>query len=249
MTYDRHYNAEYYDLSTSNKEDIPFYLGFVDPHSRVLELGCGTGRVSTVLASHAAEVVGVDLSPQMLERARTKTGPDNSNFICADISNVQLHKQFDVIIAPFRVMQALQHDEQVYGLFEVIRGHLAPGGTAILNVFNPLYSREEMVTKWPSDDEITYGRLTLEGGDLLVLSDERKEIDAERQVLFPKLIYRRYRDGVLVHEHINPICMRYYYPDQFIDLIEGHGFSVTERWGGYDNEPYGQGPELVVAFR
>jgi hypothetical protein len=39
------------------------------------------------------------------------------------------------------------------------------------------------------------------------------------------------------------------YYDQFIGLIEGHGFSVINRWGGYDNEPYGQGPELVVAFR
>jgi hypothetical protein len=82
-----------------------------------------------------------------------------------------------------------------------------------------------------------------------MIFDERKHLDADRQVLYPTLIYRRYRDGALVDEHINPICMRYYYPEQFIALIEDHGFSIVDSWGGYSNEPYGEGGELVVAFR
>jgi len=43
--------------------------------------------------------------------------------------------------------------------------------------------------------------------------------------------------------------MRYYYPDEFVELIESHGFSIIGRWGGYSDEPYGEGGELVVAFR
>ena len=73
--------------------------------------------------------------------------------------------------------------------------------------------------------------------------------EAQSQVLYPELIYRRYRDGQLVDTHVNPLCMRYYYPDQFVDLIEGKGYAIVHRWGGYAGEVYGEGNELVVAFR
>jgi hypothetical protein len=40
--------------------------------------------------------------------------------------------------------------------------------------------------------------------------------------------------------------MRCHYPDEFEALIRDHGFTVTNRWGGYRGETYGDGPELVV---
>ena len=249
MTHDRNYNAEYYDAGTASTDDIEFYGGFVGSETRVLELGCGTGRVALGLLPAAGAVMGVDISASMLERAQDKAGSDAHRFVCGDITNIRLHQHFDLIIAPFRVLQALEHDEQVAGLFEVIRAHLAPGGQAILNVFHPNLGPNEMADGWPKQDETPCGELTLAGGDTLVMSDERQRLDAARQVLYPTLVFRRYRDGLLVDEHRNPICMRYYYPEQFIELIEAHGFSVTGRWGGYRNEPYGQGGELVVAFR
>ena len=43
--------------------------------------------------------------------------------------------------------------------------------------------------------------------------------------------------------------MRCYYPDEFEQLINGHGFEIVQRWGGYAGEIYGEGPELVIEFR
>jgi len=37
-------------------------------------------------------------------------------------------------------------------------------------------------------------------------------------------------------------------PKQFERLIAGHGFKILDRWGGYNGEPYGAGPELIVQF-
>ena len=42
--------------------------------------------------------------------------------------------------------------------------------------------------------------------------------------------------------------MRCYYPDEFEALIVDHGFEIVGRWGGYQGEPYGEGPELVLQF-
>ena len=249
MKSQREYNAEYYDASTTSTADIGFYANFVDEQTRVLELGCGSGRVTASLLETAGAVIGVDISKAMLDRARAKTGGDPDVFVHGDITTIELAQRFDLIIAPFRVLQALEHDAQVDGLFEVIRAHLAPGGLAILNVFEPLYGREEMAHRWPREGETPDGQVTLSGGDTLVMADERKHFDADRQVLYPRLIYRRYRDGALIDEHINPICMRYYYPEQLIALVEDHGFSIIDTWGGYGDEPYGEGGELVVAFR
>ena len=70
---------------------------------------------------------------------------------------------------------------------------------------------------------------------------------------YPELVYRLYAEGYAGHEGVilrdevvQPLSMRCYYPDQFLRLIESHGFRVIARWGGYNGEAYGDGPELVA---
>ena len=53
----------------------------------------------------------------------------------------------------------------------------------------------------------------------------------------------------MIEEAVLKICMRCYYPAEFAALIEQHGFHIQQRWGGYHDEVYGEGPELVVQFR
>ena len=43
--------------------------------------------------------------------------------------------------------------------------------------------------------------------------------------------------------------LRCYYPDEFLRLFVDHGFTVVNSWGGYADEPWGEGPELVVRFK
>jgi ubiquinone/menaquinone biosynthesis C-methylase UbiE len=62
MPESRRYHAEYYDAITTQTDDIQFYSEFVSPQTTVLELGCGTGRVSLALASSVKRLVGVDIS-------------------------------------------------------------------------------------------------------------------------------------------------------------------------------------------
>jgi SAM-dependent methyltransferase len=74
--------ARYYDLNPNTLADVPFYIDRLPkPDARVLELGCGTGRVSLPLAAECAFVRGLDLSEAMLDLCREKIanarlGPD-----------------------------------------------------------------------------------------------------------------------------------------------------------------------------
>lgn len=246
--------ARYYDLSPDVPGDVSFYRGRVpSPAARVLELGCGTGRVLVPLAKSCREILGLDRSEAMLEVCRewlrgAGLGPSRASARLGDISNFSLGRTFDWIIAPFRVFQNLESDAEVGGLFRCVREHLAPGGSCMLNVFRPYLERERLRQEWSSSEERFCWEVPVEGGRVM-LHDRRARLDPERLVLYPELIYRRYEGDRLVDETVLRIVMRCYYPDDFEALVKGHGFEIIGRWGGYVGEPYGEGPELVLEFR
>ena len=66
----RYYDAilPFYDESLADRGDLPFWEAMAKGSKRILELGCGTGRVTEVLVRHA-EVTAVDLLVEMLRRA------------------------------------------------------------------------------------------------------------------------------------------------------------------------------------
>jgi cyclopropane fatty-acyl-phospholipid synthase-like methyltransferase len=123
--------------------DIPFYLRLIpSSEAQVLELGCGTGRVLVPLAEKCGYIHGLDLSEAMITECRRKlavagTAPTKAQAEVRDITNFALNQTFDLIIAPFRVLQNLEMDAAVAGLFRCIQQHLTPGGSCILNVFRP----------------------------------------------------------------------------------------------------------------
>lgn len=245
--------AKYYDSNPAFLDDIPFYQQLISwPASSILELGCGTGRVTAALAPHCQYIQGIDISPAMISICRGKLlragiPETRARVIEGDITDFNLNRTFDLIIAPFRVLQNLETDQELDGLFGCIRRHLAKNGTCILNVFRPYLEPDELRKNWATTEEEFSWEVLVEGGRLACY-DRRAHIDAENLILYPELIYRRYEGETLVEESLLKIVMRCYYPDTFERLIVQYGYSVLDRWGGYRGEVYGQGPELVIRF-
>jgi SAM-dependent methyltransferase len=246
--------AKYYDSNPSFLNDIPFYQKLIpSPTTSILELGCGTGRVTLSLVSYCQYIQGIDISSAMISICREKLvkagiPPTKAQVMEGDITDFDLGQTFDLIIAPFRVLQNLETDQEVDGLFRCIRKHLAPNGTCILNVFRPFREPDEMRKLWSTPEEKISWEAPVEGGRL-VCYDRKAGIHDEKLILYPELIYRRYEGETLVEESLLKIVMRCYYPDTFEKLITEQGFIILNRWGGYEGEVYGQGPELVIQFR
>lgn len=247
-------SAKYYDLNPTVPEDVEFYRSLIrSPRSHLLELGCGTGRVLLPLAESCAYIHGIDLSPAMISICQAKLveasiPPARAQAEVQDISNFDLGRKSDLIIAPYRAFQNLETDVAVEGLFHCVRRHLSADATCVLNVFNPNRDAETLRREWCRPEERFAWEVAVEGGR--VTCHERfARMDRERLILYPELIYRRYQDDVLVDETVLKIAMRVYYPDQFAELILRHGFEIMSRWGGYTGEPYGTGPELIIQFR
>jgi len=245
--------ARYYDLSPQFPDDIPFYeQNIQSPHYRILELGCGTGRVLVSLVDKCSYVFGVDASQAMLSLCRQKLAekgilPSKAGVQQGDITSVVLGDRFDLIIAPFRVFQNLETDGELNGFFKTVRTHLSANGTAILNAFRPNMDPDQLRREWCTDGERFSWEVPVEGGRV-TLHDRRPRMDHKRLVLYPELIYRFYKDDELIDEVVLCISMRCYYPDELLQLVVDEGFWVANKWGGYKGEPYGEGPELIVKF-
>jgi SAM-dependent methyltransferase len=255
-------SALYYDLGWPEFDDLGFYSERVRRFSAssVLELGCGTGRVLLPLSRECRRYVGVEISEEYVEATRRKLadaglGAPQVQVLPGDITRLELGERFDLVIAPWRVFQALASDEEVAGFFETLRRHLAPGGHGILNAFRPNRDRAKILEDWGSPGETEKWRKCLDDGTVVLYTETRPPIDRDPLVLRPKLIWRRYRlnpDGSLgerIDEVIMPIRMRCWYPDEFVSVIERNGFEIVERFGGYAGEGYEQGTELVVSFK
>lgn len=245
--------AQYYELQPSPFDDIQFYQSQIPSSDiEILELGCGTGRVLTHLADNCRYIHGLDLSEAMLSICRKKLwhaniSTDRACVEVSDITSFSLGRAFDFIIAPFRVFQNLETDDQVNGIFECIAKHLSPGGSCILNAFNPNSDPESLRQKWCTTEEQFCWEKATEG-TRITCHDRRPRMDSEKLVLYPEMIYRLYKGNILKEETVLKIVMRCYYPQQFEKLITDHGFKILNRWGGYANELYGEGPELVIKF-
>jgi ubiquinone/menaquinone biosynthesis C-methylase UbiE len=246
--------ARFYDAATTYGGDVEFYMEHIDKDNpTILELGCGTGRVTIPLANNCEFIHGVDISSAMLTVCKekieeSKLPKEQIKVELADITKLELNRKFGLIVAPYRVFQNLASDEETDGFFDVVKRHLAPGGACILNVFNPKSSAEDLIAKWSAPNEQLEDETPHKDG-VVKSYVVKSKITTEPLVIHPTLIYRYFEGEKLEEEVQFEVPMRVYYPDEFKKTIEDHGFKIVESWGGYKGQPYGEfGGELVVKF-
>ena len=107
----------------------------VKPGTRVLDVGCGVGRWSRLLAAKGASVTGVDLSPTMISQAQQRAAAegvaDRCQFRVQDLSRLDVGGQFDVVLG-VTVLQHILEPALLRAAVRRMTAHLAPGGRMIL---------------------------------------------------------------------------------------------------------------------
>ena len=104
----------------------------------ILEFGCGTGSVAVGLSLEGYRVTAVDLSADMLEKARSKSRKYNSRteFITGDIAGINLSRQYDLLLCLGNTLPLIHKLPDARRLITNFARHLKPGGTLIIQQLN-----------------------------------------------------------------------------------------------------------------
>lgn len=133
-------NAQLYDVSVPDwPGEIDFYRSLIGPiaeaNGAVLEVACGTGRVTLQLAQCGLRITGVDLSAPMLDIAREKSGDyPNVRFIAGDMRTFDLGETYQLIIMPGHSFQFMLTPDDQLACLANLKRHLAPGGTLVIHL-------------------------------------------------------------------------------------------------------------------
>ncbi|GET31381.1 hypothetical protein PbJCM13498_02440 [Prolixibacter bellariivorans] len=132
--------ADIYDFYVNVDFDIPFFLKETEGFGKeILELMCGTGRVSIPLLKSGRKMTCVDYSKGMLNSFNKKINNEgySVDLVEMDVTNLKLNKKFELIILPFHSLSEILTTEKQQEALKCISDHLETGGTFILTLQNP----------------------------------------------------------------------------------------------------------------
>ncbi len=154
--------ADIYDYYVRVDFDIPFFIKETEnSDDEILELMCGTGRVSIPLLKAGRKMTCVDYSQNMLQVFREKIRNENYkvSLIHQDIIQLNLNRKFKMAFLPFHSLSEILSYEKQQKAIQSIAAHLEKGGIFILTLQNPgrrLQSADgttRLVGKFHVDDE------------------------------------------------------------------------------------------------
>lgn len=112
--------------------------------AKVLDLACGFGRHSLLLAQRGYNVTGVDITQEYITDARRSAadmGLDNAEFICCDIRELNVSAEYDLVLnLADGAIGYLENDDENSRIFDCIAAALKPGGHHVMDIINGEYA-------------------------------------------------------------------------------------------------------------
>lgn len=208
-----------------NVGDVSSYCQLAQEASgAVLELGCGTGRLTIPILEAGVDVCAVDISTsqtKILEREASDRGLE-PEVIVGDMCSLELDKQFELIILPYETIRYALTPEKQLSCLRQVRRHLKPGGRVVLD-----FSRPE--PEWSEDPRTLRADLTHEGDDYLLISTFELSDEIEQILHVDEKLYR---EGTLFGEHTVELARPT--KREFEHLLERSGFSDWEVYADHE---------------
>lgn len=218
--------AFYRMLHHGRTEDLEFYLGATEGRPRVLEYGVGNGRVALPMARRGQQVVGVDLSEDMLGSLRADLAleppevRERLTLVHGDARVLELGERFDAVTCPFNGIAHHHTLDELAAFLERVHQHLRPGGVFVLDVSLP---EPPMLAGMAG--EIPWYRDPVDGG--VCRASELIEYDPLSQVL---TISTESRAMELEREPVTmQLRLRQLFPQETLLLLRHHGFEPRRR--------------------
>lgn len=227
------YDGNVYDGMNTDLSDLKFYLKWlpIDKTARILELCCGTGRLTIPIAKKGYNIVGVDLNESMLEQAKKKSSEAGQSieFIKADVRTLELSEKFDFIFIPFNSIHHLYRNEDLFQTLNVVKKHLKRDGLFLMDCYNP-------DIRYITENEKEENQIAE-----YVTSDGRKVLIKQHMLYENKTQINRIEWHYYINNSFNSIQnldMRLYFPQELDSYLNQYDFQIIEKFGGFDEEGF-----------
>lgn len=202
------------------------------PDARILELATGTGRIAIPLAQRGHLVEGIEASPEMVEKMRAKEGGAEIPVTIGDMADMGREGPFDLIFLIYNTIGNLVTQEAQVRLFENVAARLKPGGRFLVETFVPDLSALT-----------DHQRMRVQAMEMDRLQFEAVEHDPLTQTFR----FQRVRIGP-EGTTLSPFIIRYNYPAELDLMARLAGLRLTDRWGGFNAEPFTPDSTMQVSL-
>jgi SAM-dependent methyltransferase len=227
--------ADLYDIYVCTEFDIPFWTEESNAVSgKVLELACGTGRVSIPLLRAGVDLTCVDYAPAMLARLREKLSHQGLScpVYAQDMAELNLADRFDLIFIPFHSFSEITDPQRQRQALKRISAHLTDTGRFICTLQNPAVRTQSM------DGEMhPIGGFPLPDGGVLKV-DALMVFDPLTHIASGEQIYDRYSpEGMRRDRRVLQVNFFLFDKRAFEQLLPESGLAVEALYGDYDRRP------------
>ena len=228
-----HLKCSFYALEMDGfAADIRCFDTLLTDACRILELGCGTGRISGALAGNRRPVTGVDISPKMVQRAQQKRHPYCS-YVCMDMTRVAFQTRYDHIIIGYNTLNLLCSKEAILACLQGCKKLLRPAGTLLLQLFLPTGA---FIAKKKSFQFQLFDR---PGGGKIIKEILKRYSGSTRTVH----VSERFRVRPMVPGEKNEDYQTSYYiagysAAEWLAILKNAGFTPYKLCGDYSGKPF-----------
>ena len=240
------YDENMYDGLNIFLSDLQFYKKWLpqNKNAKILELCCGTGRLTIPIAKDGYHISGVDYTPSMLKQAKIKAFEAGLeiNFIEADIRTLNLQEKFDLIFIPFNSIHHLYKNEDLFKALNRVKNHLKDGGLFLLDCFNP---NIQYIVEGEKEQQEIAAYTTDDGREVLI----KQTMRYENATQINRIEWHYYINGEF--HSIQNLDMRLFFPQELDSYLEWAGFKIIHKFGGFEEETFGDNSEkqiYVLAF-
>ena len=249
---DQAFIAELYDHipGYAGRPDQGFYLDYArSAEGKILELGCGTGRLLIPIAAAGCAIVGLDLSEHMLAKCREKLQrqpeevQERVRIVQGDTTCFDLEETFGLVTVPFRAFQHLISLDEQIACLRCVNRHLVMGEKLILDLFqvNLRYLTDPANTEEREDFQVE-----IPGGRTLRRTHRLAALHRSEQVNDVEIIYHVSHPDGHTERLVQAFPFRYFFRYEVEHLLARCGFRVAELFGSFDRSPLkDDSPEMI----
>ena len=245
--------APWYDLIHRGLPgEAEFYVGqAVRAGGPLLDIGCGTGRIAIPAALSGLDVVGLEVSAEMLDVCEDKLEalgdcPGSLELVLGDMRNFELERRFPMAIMAYRTLMHLLEPEHQLEALACAMDHLEPGGTLILNVWA---ARPELIAPLvgPTAGALQLvGRHGFEDGTGLVHYRATRCQPLAQRIDEEHLLHELDEQGQVVASHALAMERCWQSVRELGHLVARAGFEVQALFGDFDCNPPGDGNQEQI---